>query len=322
MTESELLELKKQYPEKPIGRAKDLSKQIFGKLHPLYRTESPKRQNATYWVCKCDCGNIRSYDAASLTTGRSKSCGCIQRIDIKSQTDKNIIGTIINNWKIIKRDPNNLNSNHVKWIVECTCEKHTQKSMRIDEIKSSLGCPYCSTAQNKLIDLTNQKFGHWTVLSKGSIKGCHIMWLCECDCENHTQREVDGYALKTGKSTSCGCQHFSKGEEKIKQLLKNNNLSFETQKIFNTCKTSKNKYAKFDFYINNQYLIEFDGEQHFKLVSIGWNNPEKLARTKERDAIKNQWCKENNISLIRIPYTHLKKLSIDDLKLETSKFIV
>jgi hypothetical protein len=36
--------------------------------------------------------------------------------------------------------------------------------------------------------------------------------------------------------------------------------------------------------------------------------------------IKNQWCKENNIPLIRIPYTHLKDLSIEDLILETSKF--
>ena len=317
-TEKEIKELKKLYPEKELGRAKDLSNLTFGKLHPLYRTISPKRPAATYWVCECECGDIRPYDASSLTTGRSKSCGCIQKIDLKQKFEENKIGTIINNWKILKRDPNNSRN----WIVECTCEAHTQKSMRIDEMKSSLGCPHCTTATNKLIDLVGKKFGHWTVLSKGSVKRCHIMWLCECDCEKHTQKEVDGYALKTGKSTSCGCQHFSKGEEKIKQLLINNNIPFEIQKMFDTCKTSKNNYAKFDFYINNQYLIEFDGEQHFKLVDIGWNDPEKLARTKERDAIKNQWCKDNNIPLIRIPYTHLDNLCIDDLRLETSKFII
>ena len=44
--------------------------------------------------------------------------------------------------------------------------------------------------------------------------------------------------------------------------------------------------------------------------------------TKERDAFKNEWCKENNILLIRIPYWHLKDLCIEDLKLETSKFII
>lgn len=38
--------------------------------------------------------------------------------------------------------------------------------------------------------------------------------------------------------------------------------------------------------------------------------------------IKNQWCKDNNIPLIRIPYTHLDKLIIEDLKLETTTFLV
>jgi len=37
---------------------------------------------------------------------------------------------------------------------------------------------------------------------------------------------------------------------------------------------------------------------------------------------KNQWCKENNIPLIRIPYTHLKDLCIEDLLLETSNYVV
>lgn len=317
-TKKEIEELKKIYPEQELGRAKDLSTQVFGKLHPLYRTISLKRPTATYWLCECECGNIKSYDAASLTAGRSKSCGCIQKIELKQKTEKDKIGTIINNWKILGRDPNKDRN----WLVECVCEKHTKKSMRIDEMKASLGCPYCTSASNKLIDLTNQKFGHWTVLAKGQVKGCHIMWLCECDCKNHTQREVDGWALKYGKSTSCGCQHFSKGEEKIKQILLENNISFETQKMFNTCKTSENNYGKFDFFINNQYAIEYDGEQHFKVVDIGWNDPEKLARTQERDKIKNQWCKDNNIPLIRIPYTHLKDLCLEDLLLETSKFIV
>jgi len=38
--------------------------------------------------------------------------------------------------------------------------------------------------------------------------------------------------------------------------------------------------------------------------------------------IKNQWCKNNNIPLIRIPYTHLQNLCLEDLQLETSKFII
>lgn len=47
-----------------------------------------------------------------------------------------------------------------------------------------------------------------------------------------------------------------------------------------------------------------------------------LEEQKEKDNYKNDWCKNNNIPLIRIPYTHLKDLCIEDLLLETSTFII
>ena len=77
---------------------------------------------------------------------------------------------------------------------------------------------------------------------------------------------------------------------------------------------------KFDFYVNNQYLIEFDGEQHFTHHNSGWSNENNLKNIQQRDNIKNQWCRDNNIPLIRIPYWHLKDLCIEDLLLKTSKF--
>lgn len=40
------------------------------------------------------------------------------------------------------------------------------------------------------------------------------------------------------------------------------------------------------------------------------------------DELKNEWCKNNNIALIRIPYTHLNRITIEDLKIETSNFIL
>ena len=95
----------------------------------------------------------------------------------------------------------------------------------------------------------------------------------------------------------------------------------ETEKTFSSCKFVDTNYlARFDFYVNNQYLIEFDGKQHFNLD--GWDGKIGLQRNQEHDAYKNQWCKDNNISLIRIPYTHYKDLCLEDLLLETSKFIV
>ena len=49
---------------------------------------------------------------------------------------------------------------------------------------------------------------------------------------------------------------------------------------------------------------------------------ENFKKTKEKDNYKNEWCKKNGIPLIRIPYTKLSSLTIEDLRLETTKFRV
>ena len=58
----------------------------------------------------------------------------------------------------------------------------------------------------KFEDLTGKKFGRWTVIKRveNNERG-DSMWLCQCSCERHTLRVVNGGSLRQGKSTSCGC---------------------------------------------------------------------------------------------------------------------
>ena len=93
-----------------------------------------------------------------------------------------------------------------------------------------------------------------------------------------------------------------------------NNIPYEKEKRFNSCKD--NSYLPFDFYVDNKYLIEYDGKQHFQ--DGGFYDYKK---THLHDLIKSQWCKDNNIQLIRISYTHYEELCLEDLLLETSNFI-
>ena len=83
---------------------------------------------------------------------------------------------------------------------------------------------------------------------------------------------------------------------------------------------------KFDFYINNQYLIEYDGEQHFFPTSFYGSDrddiEQKFQCQQQYDKIKDTFCKKYNIPLIRIPYTRYNNLCLEDLTLKTSKFIV
>lgn len=221
-------------------------------------------------------------------------------------------------------------SRRIMW--KCQCDCGNIAIIRGTDLRSGqvIQCPKCAKeyATKKLIeykqntaeDLTNKQFGDLIVLALSNKRNKHgdRLWVCQCSCGNIV--EVQGNNLKTGNTMSCG-HRKSNGEEKIRQILKQNNIQYEKEKIFPTCKDQKE--LPFDFYINSNYLIEYDGIQHFSYNNKGgWNDKEHFEITKKHDQYKNQWCKENNIPLIRIPYTHYNELCLEDLLLETSQFIV
>lgn len=210
------------------------------------------------------------------------------------------------------------------WLCQCNCGKQViviGKNLR-DGNTRSCGCLQKEGISARMLkDITGEKFGKLTVLKRDFSKsGPEAFWLCQCECGNQTI--VAGPSLRKGHTQSCGCIK-SKGEEKIIKLLKENHILFETQKIFKDCYfKDTNSPARFDFWVNNEYLIEYDGEQHFRSKNSGWDTEEYCKRTQEHDIIKNQYCLNFNIPLIRIPYTQYDNLSIEDLKLATTNFLL
>lgn len=73
---------------------------------------------------------------------------------------------------------------------------------------------------------------------------------------------VLGSNLRKNHTTSCGCERISRGEQRIIEILNKNNIIYEIEKAM--FKYSNGRNATFDFYINNHYLIEYDGETHYK----------------------------------------------------------
>ena len=71
----------------------------------------------------------------------------------------------------------------------------------------------------KFIDLTGKIFGRWKVLKyMGKSR-----WLCECSCEAHTQRIVDGQSLRRGRSQSCGCYNKEIRVEVMRRTMRKPN---------------------------------------------------------------------------------------------------
>ena len=230
--------------------------------------------------------------------------------------------------------PKNLKTPGVYWLCQCDCGNYAivlAKSFLQQKTKSC-GCLAIETSREAMKkiqqnnpqpwnkkDLTGQVIGEWTVLGLDETGGDehHRKWLCQCSCG----KIASVFGCNLGRiSFSCGhAKNKSIGENKIIQLLTENKIAFETQKVM--FKYGVHGNAKFDFYVDNKYLIEYDGTTHYIPIG-GWNNEEAVLKTQERDIIKNQWCREHNIPLIRIPYTHLKDLCIEDLLLETTNFLV
>lgn len=134
-----------------------------------------------------------------------------------------------------------------------------------------------------------------------------LKWKCKiCNKEFYNSWGNISSRIKNGHNKYCNnCRPKSYNEVLTSEFLNNNSIEYKEQYIFENCKNIR--YLPFDFYIPTQNIcIEVDGEQHFKPTTFGTiDQKESLERFKEqikRDNIKTNFCKENNIKLIRLSY--------------------
>lgn len=187
-------------------------------------------------------------------------------------------------------------------------------------------------------------------------------WICECACGNQKVtahisnlkngiypccgkcRRLGTYAIKEAEiyrerqkkkrllkkqfnnhsfitDTPFGPVKSSKGEAEIRALLLAYRIPFRAEYSFGECYPSGGKPFRFDFFVKNQYVIEYDGEEHFKPVAC-FGGEQGYSKCKWRDNYKNEYCKNNNIPIIRIPYTKLGRITLKDLKPETSEYLI
>ena len=70
----------------------------------------------------------------------------------------------------------------------------------------------------ELIDLTGQRFGRLTVVSRCESRGNMSVWKCKCDCGNVT--DVYANNLRRGKTQSCGCYRLESALDRVENQLK------------------------------------------------------------------------------------------------------
>ena len=185
--------------------------------------------------------------------------------------------------------------------VEIICNLHGVFKQTPHHHLDGINCPDCSHNKKLTTDIFieqskkmhGDKYDYSLVNYKNSrTKTVQII------CDKHGTFNQIPYEHKNGS----GCPYCkeSSGEREIRKYLVDNNIEFETQKYLEGCKHI-NK-LKFDFYLPYYNLcIEFDGEQHKRRFRFEKNN-DGLSVRQKRDQIKNEYCKNNNIRLLRIEY--------------------
>lgn len=304
-----------------MGHPENLTGQKFGLLTALELVTKPGEP--AKWLWQCDCGNTKVIRACDVKNGRTKSCGCLRKKQASEINQKNLINKKFGKLIVIEKTEERINR-QVIWKCKCECGNITyvKTGSLTSGNTTSCGCYRLEQLHKKLTkNLLKQRFGKLVVIKElNSDKYNNVRWLCQCDCGN--THITSTTLLTSGRVQSCGCLQ-STGEQLIATILNNANIRFESQKRFETCRFEETgKQAIFDFYVDNSYIIEYDGKQHYTYGHT-WNKTiEDLKKIQNRDKFKNEWCHKNNIPIIRIPYTHHSKLSLEDLLLSTSTFII
>lgn len=128
-------------------------------------------------------------------------------------------------------------------------------------------------------------------------------------CPEHGEFEQTPNSHLRGNGCVKCKTNISKGEQKIIDWLKEHNIKYVPQHTFPDCKYKK--LLPFDFYLPEYNMcIEYQGSQHYR-ISECWGGEEKLKLVQLRDKIKTNYCKDNNIKLLRIKYNEniVKKLN-------------
>ena len=256
------------------------------------------------------CNKIKIYSKASNVLKWNFCCENQSRLDLaKQQIDR------FPDFVFIKKDNNdNLIIRHTK------CGKEFKRKIS-SVINNANHCLYCdentglALSFDKAANQIKAEFGDSIkLLEYNAIRTKNTYKCMKCGLIfNQTQKNLLA-------SRGCPkCDRFkSKGEKKIANYLKENNIFFKEQVSFPNLSNGK---QKFDFvvYKDNEctqidYIIECQGEQHRKNKE---NIFESLEIIQERDQRKKDFCKKYNYSLYEIIYEDGKLLNLDILPIKT-----
>ena len=245
---------------------------------------------------------------SNLVSGHTKSCGCKTSEFIWENRRTNLCGLKFGRLMVIEMLFNYQNGQTCcKCMCECGNETIVYMSNLLNHRTLSCGCLERESRYTRkhYKDIIGDKFGMLTVIEKTEDKAPNgsVIWKCLCDCGNIIHASYS--ELICYRKTSCGCSNYSNMENFIATILSDYNINYIPQARFSDCRDILP--LPFDFYLYDyNILIEYDGEQHIRPIDF-FGGEDEFAKIVLHDNIKNTYCEQHHITLVRFPHTFTKK---------------
>ena len=188
----------------------------------------------------------------------------------------------------------------------------------IAERNNGVGCPFLTNTAiwkgfNDLATTNPQLAAEWHPTKNGKLTPSDVMansnkkvwwYLPYDDPKTGKHHDYKWIASIAHRNAGQGCPFLqkSKGENLIDEQLSNLHQNYIMHYKIPTCKYKS--LLSFDFYLQDGNIaIEYDGQQHFASYQYFGGN-KVFKENVERDNVKTNYCFNNGIYLLRIPYIY------------------
>lgn len=277
----------------------------------------------------CPSNHMFKTKKGCVKSGRTRTCGRYRAQNsayghARSFIPRNIEGQKFNHLTALEAFDEKMDS-HTLWRCSCDCGRDDNVIVTYNDLtngvtKWCLQCSHDYRMATNYQDLTGQRFGHLVAQERIFDNNGNPKWKCICDCGRTTYTTAS--KLKNGHTQSCGHCVGSRGEERIEAALQDLGIDYTVQESFlnidgyPACRNPKtNHVLYFDFYLPDYNVcIEFDGQQHFQLTGKYKRVIKDFKNVVWRDSVKNQWCTDNDILLLRFTYRVFFKIDAEYVK--------
>lgn len=173
-------------------------------------------------------------------------------------------------------------------------------------IMNGISCPHCfgklkKTTEQFKDEVAALRGDEYTVLGE-YVNSENYVLMKHNTCGYEWKVKPSNFINNETQCPRCARKGKSRGEALIEDYLIEHNIDYEPQKTFDDC-VGNAEPLPFDFYIPSANMaIEYDGEQHFRSIDY-FGGDKEFAKRINYDKIKNRYCDDNDIFLVRIPYT-------------------